>query len=331
MQRTIEFRAVLVEDDPSTALVLRAAMTQAGVEVVGMYADGTVAAQEIDASRIDLLVSDVCLPGLDGLQLARRLKEQNPQLRTMLLTATPTVEGALAAYQTRVDDFLAKPCSPSKLIARLQALCFAPLLTVMPRSVLAIGAHPDDVELGCGGALARHRQAGDQVYILALTAGEQGGDPERRLIEAHEAAWRLGARAFFFGQLEDTRVSEAGATVVAIRKVLEQVKPNVVYTHSRHDQHQDHRAAYHATLIAARGAEELLCYQSPSCTVDFRPSRFIDVAGTLDCKLAALAAFSSQRMRGYLAREAIVSAATYWGRYANFSQVEPMEVVRQAL
>ena len=54
--------------------------------------------------------------------------------------------------------------------------------------ILAIGAHPDDLEYGCGGALLRHVQRGDQVHLAIVTDGSQGGDPELRRQEQREAA-----------------------------------------------------------------------------------------------------------------------------------------------
>lgn len=72
------------------------------------------------------------------------------------------------------------------------------------RSVLAVGAHPDDIELGCGGALAKHVAAGDHVTMLVVTRGEEGpGKSSQRVAEQQAAADALGidkliwARAFW--------------------------------------------------------------------------------------------------------------------------------------
>ena len=78
-----------------------------------------------------------------------------------------------------------------------------------------------------------------------------------------------------------------------IERVVAEVNPTVVYTHSQHDRHQDHRAVHQASSVATRRVQTFACYQSPSATVDFRPNRFVPVDGFLDTKLAQLACFST--------------------------------------
>ena len=95
------------------------------------------------------------------------------------------------------------------------------------------------------------------------------------------------------------------------------------------DQHQDHRAAANGTLIACRAVPSLLCYQSPSTTLDFRPSKYVDVTATMDGKLDLIRSFATQTDKcAYLESDLVVSTARYWGRYAGYKLVEPLEVVR---
>ena len=68
--------------------------------------------------------------------------------------------------------------------------------------------------------------------------------------------------------------------------------------------------------------------QSPSATVDFRPTHFVDIGAQLDAKLALLAAYGSQGIRRYLAPEVIRANAIYWSRFSTADFVEPLEVVR---
>ena len=156
--------------------------------------------------------------------------------------------------------------------------------------VLAIGAHPDDVEIGVGGLLAAHRAAGDSVIILTLCRGDRGGDAEHRQHESLAAAELIGAR-LFLEDLEDTKISPADPTVSIIERIVDEVGPSVVYTHSQHDRHQDHRAVHHAASVATRRVPTLACFQSPSATVDFHPNRFVPIDGYTDTKLALLAVF----------------------------------------
>ena len=68
--------------------------------------------------------------------------------------------------------------------------------------VLAIGAHPDDIEFGCGGTLLRHRLAGDAITLLVMTTGEQGPDGDLRTREQEQAATLLGADLRWGGFLD---------------------------------------------------------------------------------------------------------------------------------
>ena len=72
-------------------------------------------------------------------------------------------------------------------------------------NILAIGAHPDDVEYGCAGTLIQHVQRGDNVFIMIITDGAQGGDPEIRRQEQLAAAKIIGATDTFFGGYDDTQ------------------------------------------------------------------------------------------------------------------------------
>jgi LmbE family N-acetylglucosaminyl deacetylase len=115
-----------------------------------------------------------------------------------------------------------------------------------------------------------------------------------------------------------------------LEQVLAKVNPDVVYTHSPHDTHQDHRAAFFATRVAARRVPSFFCYQSPSTTVDFKPTKFVDIETVLEEKVSLLHLFSSQQgIRSYLSEEAIRSTSTYWGRFTGFRPSEPLEVVRE--
>src|SRR5262249_48999323 len=131
------------------------------------------------------------------------------------------------------------------------------------RRVLAIGAHPDDVEIGCGGAMVKHRLHGDVLQILTLSRGAAGGDVHQRAIEAQNAATLLGA-TLQLGNLRDTYISEGTETIKIIEAAIRELQPTHVYTHCVEDTHQDHRAVHTATLVAARGVPNVYCYQSPS-------------------------------------------------------------------
>jgi len=198
-----------------------------------------------------------------------------------------------------------------------------------PKRVLAIGAHPDDVELGCGGTLAKHRAMGDEVHILTLSRGAVGGDSRIRAQEATRAADILGA-TLQLADLPDTRIPDGIETIEIIQLAMRSFSPTHVYTHSCHDTHQDHRSAHAATLVAVRRVNNIYAYQSPSSSVDFRPNHFVDVANYIDKKIEALAAHESQLTRsGSLRADFVVATALYWGRHLGHTMAEPMEIIHQ--
>src|SRR5207244_8333504 len=111
-------------------------------------------------------------------------------------------------------------------------------------------------------------------------------------------------------ELPDTHISEGDPTISAIRRVVEQVQPTVIYTHSLHDVHQDHRNTHRAAMVAVREVGCVYCFQSPSATIDFRPTRFVAIDEHLERKLQAIDAFTSQvEVRPYLDRELIQATA----------------------
>jgi len=197
------------------------------------------------------------------------------------------------------------------------------------KSILAIGAHPDDVELGCGGALAKHAEQGDHIFILTLSRGSQGGDADTRTQESVSAAEMIGA-TLKMGDFIDGRIIDDTATIMAIHDVVSHFKPTHVYTHAFEDTHQDHRNIYLSTLVAAREVPNIFCYQAPSSTVDFRPNLFVDISNHMQMKIDLIAAHESQlNGKKSLEPDLIRATARYWGRFAGCILAEPMVIFRQ--
>jgi LmbE family N-acetylglucosaminyl deacetylase len=120
-------------------------------------------------------------------------------------------------------------------------------------------------------------------------------------------------------------------TVSIIERVVEEVRPTIVYTHSAHDRHQDHRAVHQAAGVATRNVPTFACFQSPSATVDYRPTRFVSIDGFTDTKLQLLACFRSQTgIRTYLQEDFVLATSRYWSRYGGGQHCEPLEVIREA-
>jgi LmbE family N-acetylglucosaminyl deacetylase len=202
------------------------------------------------------------------------------------------------------------------------------------RDVLAVGAHPDDIELGCGGALLAHLAAGDRVTMLVVTGGENGpGDAvqaEGRRREQVAAARTLGA-GLRWGGLVDCAVTADSSTVALIEGVLQETGAELVYVHAPDDSHQDHRAVAAATLSAARRLPRVLHYQSPS-TLGFTPTVFVDVTAHLTGKLAALRCHASQvDLSAMVEPDAVVASARHWGAQARIGYAEAFAPTRMVL
>jgi len=318
-------RILLLEDSKEFAFLLARWITHAGYQL-DLAQDIAQAQHLLQHNSYDILLSDIELPSGDCFTFLEQIKKENKHLSTVIITAQKRADYAVKALRLRVDEFLFKPFLQTELIDKLEQI--KRRLNEKKRSILAIGAHPDDVELGCGASLAAHVAQGDRVHILTLCQGQAGGASQQRVSEARQAAASLGA-SLTIESLTDTQISEGADTIGLIEQCIQTVRPQVIYTHSSKDGHQDHRNTFQATSVAARDVPSLLCYQSPSCTVQFAPTHFINIEVHLEKKQAALAFYASQiHIRPYMQADLIAATARYWGRFAGYGLCEAFEVIR---
>lgn len=195
-------------------------------------------------------------------------------------------------------------------------------------NVLAVGAHPDDIEIGCGGTLLAHKAAGDTVTMLVLTDGRGNGHTLTRRAEQTLAAEVLGAN-LEWGDQEDGHLTAEIGTVHVIERVMARHDIDMIYVHDPADSHQDHRAASAAALSAGRQLARILYYQSPSTEERFAPTVFVDIASFLSSKEAALTCHSSQ-VRGSLMVEpdTLPAFARYWGAQSRVGLAEAFRPAR---
>lgn len=327
------YLVVVVEDDPDVAFYTKTVLEKRGCVVEGV-ANPLLARAAIRRLSPDVVITDIEMPGMTGLELIEEIRAERPGIPIVVMTAHVSVDYAVAALRSQADEFLSKPVSSTDLFAVVRRLADEYRMARAARPpgevVLAIGAHPDDVEIGVGGILAAHRAAGDSVTILTLSRGARGGAADDRQNESLAAAELIGAR-LFLEDLTDTQISSSDPTVGIIEKVIAEVDPTIVYTHSNHDRHQDHRAVHDATLVATRSVRTVACYQSPSATVDFRPNRFVSIDGFTAVKIQILASFASQAdIRWYLEPDFVEATARYWSRYGGGKSSEPLEILRES-
>ena len=183
---------------------------------------------------------------------------------------------------------------------------------VMKVDILAIGVHPDDVELACSGTLIRHADEGRTFGILDLTRGELGtrGTPEIRENEADEAAEFMGAKFRLNAGLKDGFFENDEQSKMRIIEMVRWCRPEIVLANAVSDRHPDHgRAsllAYEACFLAGlrkiesryEGQEQeawrprnVFHYiQDHNLTPDF----VVDITSSIDRKMQAIALFKSQ-------------------------------------
>lgn len=323
-------RTLVLEDDPDAATFMRIALERLGSMTVDVASAADEAlARLADDAPYDILVTDIQLPGRSGLDILPEVRRIDPSLAVLVVTAYPTFDNAVGALRQDVDDFLVKPVTAADLVSRAVALAqrTRKRRDAPRKRVLAVGAHPDDVEIGVGATLAAHAAAGDELTILTLSGGAVGGETDQRHAEAQAAADVVGARLVHL-DFPDTQLVPADGIITAIEQVIAEVEPDRVYTHGAHDRHQDHRATHEAVQIAARQVPNVWCFQSPSSTVLFAPNRFVDVSGFVETKLTMLAAFRSQSHRDYMEPDLVRATARYWSRFSPAREVEPLETVR---
>ena len=160
-------------------------------------------------------------------------------------------------------------------------------------NVLAIGAHPDDIEYGCGGLLLEYHKQGAAIYLAVMTDGAMAGDPQVRRAEQAESARLMGAKDIFWGGYEDTKLPMDQTVIATIEEKLKVVRPSLVLVQGPTDTHQDHRALTQATLSATRYTSNVLFYEGPT-TKDFLPTVFVNIAEVVEGKMNLLQAHESQ-------------------------------------
>lgn len=196
-------------------------------------------------------------------------------------------------------------------------------------NVIAVGAHPDDVEIGAGGAIAHHSARGDTIRILIATRGGELSEPEVREREARTAADILGVDDVRFLDFEDTKVPYDDTIVKRIDAHVEDLDADRVYVHTEKDTHQDHKKTAQASVAATRNCSSVLAFESPSTRSSFAPEYYIPLSDKLlQRKIEAIKAHESQREKKYLEAEAMQGLARFRGRQANVTYAEAFQVVR---
>ena len=197
-------------------------------------------------------------------------------------------------------------------------------MTKKIQTVLVVGAHPDDIEFGCGGTIAKHLELGDFVYILIMTNGEKGShsvNKEECLNSLKELG--LAKENIFFGNFSDGFLRDNHKTVTFIEDIIKKINATKVYTHYPEDRHQDHRYCSLAVSSAARKIPEILLFQGPSTSSLFEPHYFIGLSRkNLDKKLQSLSFYKTQLKKGIVNLKLAENLAGVNGFHCNTEYAE---------
>lgn len=218
--------------------------------------------------------------------------------------------------------------------------------------ILVIAPHPDDETIGAGGNIVRHKALGDDVYWCIIAQGYTPPWPEENLRQASE---QIASVAKFYGF---KKVFRLGFPTVklnnvshmelcgALQNVIEEIKPDVVYTTSKNDINLDHRIVYDCTLVATRPlpgntVKRVLSYEIgytrhfgvPSGASMFQPNVFVDISEYMEQKLDAMRFYETELLPSPHPRniENLRLLANERGMCVGYMAAECFELVREMM
>ncbi len=203
-------------------------------------------------------------------------------------------------------------------------------------NVLAIGAHFDDVELGCGGTIASHVRTGDNVAVYVATVSSYSNQynlevrtKEIALAEARAAMKVLGVNDLICGRFKTLEIEFVDLVNIEILQIVEERKIDLVLSHWPGDIHHDHQAVARAAIHSCRHVPRQLLYRSNwyHSTTDFRGNFYVDITDTWDLKQRAIEAHVSEfertgrRWSAFFRNEAENAGQRIGVRYAEVFEV----------
>ncbi len=205
---------------------------------------------------------------------------------------------------------------------------------------LKIIAHPDDIELACGGTLADSIKKGHDVTMVIVTGNssvDHYGNSIRTDFEAKSeqlnASEKLGVTKIEVLGFDDMDVPYSKELVSSLDKIINDVQPNIIFTHFVFDTHQDHIRTAKATLSAARKQNTILLYEpiNPSGRgyIPFRAQVYFDITSTIENKINSLKEHKSQYQKyGNNWLEGVRARAKFRGFEMGVDYAECFELVR---
>ena len=332
-----EAKILVVEDSVDEILLIKTLIENAGPYQVATAQDGHEGLELLLAGGWQLALIDLTLPGPDGIELIQRAKEEYPALPIMAVTGSTSSLMIDGAFRAGADYVLNKPVDRDELLSKIlefvtlegegepaEAAADATATGHVP-TVVAVGGRPGDVEMGCGGVLFKHRAEGHQVVILNLAGG---GDPHSDLAAAAvEAAGMLGGQVKSVGDEDEDAVDLEAATQL-LQSVIAETGPGMLYLPTTSAQRHSSVESNRIALASAEAVPNVLAYQCPTATLDFRPQFFVDVGPFMARKMEMLRFYKEFGLAN-VGPELAAATARYWGRFMDPEEVEPLEVIRR--
>jgi LmbE family N-acetylglucosaminyl deacetylase len=197
------------------------------------------------------------------------------------------------------------------------------------KTILAVGAHPDDIELGCGGTICKAIKGDSRVVALYMTRGGKTFDTNVRTDESIKAMNILGVNDINFENFPDTEIPDSYEAINCLEQYCTKYRPDVVLTHSVNDTHQDHRRVGWLAMAAFRNVAKILAFETPRVRpANFLPTYFVNITGFVDKKWEALRCHISQNEKRYLAYESTVNLASFRGSQVGVQSAEAFEIIK---
>lgn len=202
--------------------------------------------------------------------------------------------------------------------------------------ILAIGAHFDDIELGCGGTLYKHYTRGDEIFYLIITKSDYKSSINKHTRtssqakkEGYKSAKLLEAN-IIEGNFETLTLQPNKELINFLCEKISYIKPDVVYTHFKGDQHMDHRAVAQASIIATRNVDSVFAYMSNIYDTEplFNPNKFVDISKYFKTKQKMINFFKSEKETHNWVKQLILFNGLY-GFKNGVEYCEPFYIIKQ--
>ena len=202
-------------------------------------------------------------------------------------------------------------------------------MVLTSKVILAVGAHPDDIELGSGGTIYKAVQSGSRVIAVYMTRGGKACDTQVRMKESTEAMSILSVKEIHFENFPDTEIPDTFEAINCLEQYANRYQPDAVLTHSINDTHQDHRRVAWLAMAAFRNVAKILSFETPRVRpAAFQPTYFVNITGCVEKKGQALRCHLSQKDKRYLAYESTVNLASFRGSQVGVEAAEAFEIIK---